>query len=332
MDKLLLISGPTASGKTKLALDLAKQFDGELISADSRQVYQGMDIVTGKDVGKSKFKIVEKIQQEINKELNEDFQIGYYLVDDVPIWGLDILPPYRRFDTSNFIAIAKVLIKKLQDHDKLPILVGGTAFWLKSLIYPPETLGIPINTKLRAELEDLKVKELQKKLKDLDPEKLESFNESDIKNPRRLIRAIEVASFKSEKSKESKDLNFPLKNLLWLAIQTNQKDLINKISKRVDERIKQGALDEVKKLFQICSWQLPSMSAIGYRDFKPYIEGFQNLEKTKKSWILHEAQYAKRQLTFLNKIDIVNWIQLNKKSDYGKIKELVEEFINKNNS
>jgi len=119
-----------------------------------------------------------------------------------------------------------------------------------------------------------------------------------------------------------------LENLLWLAIQTNQKDLVNRISTRVDERIKIGALDEVKKLYQICSWQLPSMSTIGYRDFKLYIEGSQNLEKTKKNWILHETQYAKRQLTFLNKIDIIKWIQLNKKADYGKIKEQIEKFIN----
>ncbi len=159
-DKLLIICGPTATGKTKLAVSLAQKFDGELISADSRQVYRGMDLVTGKEWA------------------------------DVPIWLYDVVDPDHEFSVSHWAKLAKDAIADIQNRGKLPVVVGGTGLYIKALLDPFETIDIPPNKKLRESLGKLTVGQLQKMVS------RGAMNESDWNNPRRLIRRIEISKSK----------------------------------------------------------------------------------------------------------------------------------------
>ena len=172
MRKLLIISGPTATGKTKLALKLAKLFGGELISADSRQVYKGMDIGTGKDRG------TENRKQKTENRIH--------------IWGYDLVAPNEEWSAAHFVKLANKLIPKILKRDKLPIVVGGTGLYIKDLLRPPETLFISPNKKLRRLLEKLTLPQLQNKLRRINSRRFNIMNQSDRQNPRRLIRALEI--------------------------------------------------------------------------------------------------------------------------------------------
>lgn len=162
MIKLVVITGPTASGKTALGIELAKKFNGEIISADSRQIYRGNNIETGKD-------------------------------HSFPQWGIDIIDPGTDFSVSDFVNYATQIINDIQKRDKLPIIVGGSGQYIKELLDPSETLHIPLDTKLREKLEKLTLEQLQQELMGINRNKWELMNESDRNNPRRLVRAIETS-------------------------------------------------------------------------------------------------------------------------------------------
>lgn len=310
-NKIIIISGPTASGKTSLSLKLAHDFNGEIISVDSRQVYKSMDIITGKDLPE-------------NSQINKD---GSYLFDKIKVWGLDLTSPDQDFDVSDFVKFASAKIIQIQKNNKTPILVGGTAFWLKSLLNPPQTLGIPQNKKLRLELENQSLENLQDKLKKLNLKKFESLNNSDKNNPRRLIRAIEVELF-YKKNPNQKFIKAPKYDYYFISLKTDFNTLSDKIKKRVADRLKSGAIKEITSLSKKYNWNLPSMSAIGYKDFKNFFDKKSSLEETVGLWCLHEIQYAKRQITFLKKIKYVHWYQLQQVDSYDKIKKDITSFLN----
>lgn len=252
MVKLLIIIGPTATGKTKLGVELAKKNDGEIISADSRQVYKGMDIGTGKDKD---------------------------VYGDVPVWGLDLVDPNYSYNVSDFVKYASGKISDIKSRGKLPIIVGGTILYVKSLLHPPETLHIPQNPKLRSELEKLSVSELQQKLGE------SKLNASDINNPRRLIRAIEVS--KSDFNSPSN----PAYDYKIVSLTAPLDYIYSRIDKRVEDRLKLGAQEEVEQLLEKgYSPDLPSFTATGYREVD-----------NPDLWKQKERQYAKRQITFIKK-------------------------------
>src|SRR3972149_6084922 len=174
---MLVIYGPTATGKTTLAIELAQKYNGELISADSRQVYRGLDIGTGKVSFTSK---IGKHQ-------------GFWIVDDVKIHGFDLVNPGQRFSVADFLTFANSSIVQTIKLNKLPIIVGGTGFYIKALINGIGSIGIPLNPKLRQQLEKLSTTDLYQKLLEINPKRAQSMNDSDRKNPRRLIRAIEIS-------------------------------------------------------------------------------------------------------------------------------------------
>ncbi len=167
MRDVLIICGPTATGKTKLALQLAKELDGELISADSRQVYIGNDIETGKD-----------------KDIIEN--------SGIKIWLLDILNQNEEFSVSVWRKLAKEAISNILSRSKLPIVVGGSGLYIKSLVQDLPDIDIPYDRKLRKELENKSAIDLFNYLKSINSQKAHSLNNSDKHNPRRLIRAIEI--------------------------------------------------------------------------------------------------------------------------------------------
>ncbi|MFC1627124.1 tRNA (adenosine(37)-N6)-dimethylallyltransferase MiaA [Patescibacteria group bacterium] len=277
MNKLLIICGPTAIGKTSLAANLAKKFKGELISADSRQVYQGMDIVTGKDKPKG-----------------------------VVIHGLDLVKPDQEFSVAHFVKFALPLINKLHQAKVLPIVVGGTGLYLKALTQSIDTINTPPNKKLRKQLEKLTTKQLQSELKQLNPQRFNKMNHSDQHNPRRLIRAIEVASTFTNLQGQALKVNF---NTLWIGLTTSKSKLNQRIEDRVKKRIKQGAFKEKQRLLkQGYDLTLPSMSGIGYKHL-PDVQ----------AWTKAEQQYATRQMTWFKKQPHIHWFDIKNNQYFKKV-------------
>ena len=222
MDQVIVICGPTATGKTRLALQLAKEFNGELISADSRHVYIGNDIETGKDKD---------------------------LIGDSKIWLLDLIQSGEEFSVSTWRRLAHEAIKDILARDKLPIVVGGSGLYIKALVQELSDVDAPRDIKLRNS--NKSANELFDQLKQLDPKKAESLNNSDKNNPRRLVRAIEIAKqgSKAQRFKGSKQFSF-----IQIGLISSKEELI----KRIKARVVQRGLDEsfVQKEINIMKKQL----------------------------------------------------------------------------
>lgn len=200
MNTILIICGPTGTGKTKLALSLAKKFNGELVSADSRQVYRGFDALTGKDRSK-----------------------------EIPIWLYDVIDVGQLFSAAHFVRLARRAVKNIHGRKKLPVVVGGTGLYLSALTTTIDTLGIPPNTKLRKRLIPMSVEKLQKELQKVDAARWKRMNNSDRSNPRRLIRAIEVSGNTSTQ-------RTPKYDVLWIGLTASLPVLKQSIEARVKAR------------------------------------------------------------------------------------------------
>lgn len=243
--KPLVIFGPTSSGKTNIALQLARKFKGEIISADSRQVYKGLDIGTGK----------------VSYEAKVEKHLGYWQVDGVKIHGFDLVVPGENFSAADFIKFANTTMIRIIEQHKLPIIVGGTGFYIKSLLDGIGSLGIPQNPVLRSELELLSKAELFKKLQKLNPKRAKSMNQSDRQNPRRLIRAIEIAqsfltpSVSLVASKHTPGVShinsqLPTTKYLLIGLTAPNVYLYNKSDQWLDTRINGGLVEEVNALLK----------------------------------------------------------------------------------
>ncbi len=308
MDKLLIICGPTATGKTLLGIKLAKKFQGEIISADSRQVYKGMDIGTGKDIEKGKW--VE----------------GHWEIEGIPLWLLDVVEPHQEFNVAQYVDLAQRAIGDIRKRKRLPIIVGGTGFYIKGLIDGIITLGVKADWELRMSLENLPAQNLFDLLSRIDPVKAASMNASDRKNPRRLIRAIEIAS-KSRRLKTKDRKQKISAEILFIGLKAEFKELYKRINKRVEERVKKGAEKEVKGLIKRgYSWDLPAMSALGYREWQPFLEGKVTREEVIQKWKFDEHSYARRQLTWFKKDKRIKWFEITSPGFKSEVEKLVKSW------
>lgn len=327
MNKLLVICGPTASGKTSLGIKLAQKFNGEIISADSRQVYQYLDIGTGKDLPqKAIFKTVDSRLQV------PDFVLGYYLFEKIPVWLLDVAKPNQEFNVAHYTELAWRTIKDIWLRKKLPILIGGTGFYIKAVVDGIGTLGIPPNRELRWHLRNSPARKLFNFLSRLDPEKAVLMNISDRQNPRRLIRAIEIAQ-----KLKAPDLWLPTKiakvstNTLLLGLTAPYTHVYQKIDQRVDERIKQRFEDEIKKLLKMdYRWDNSVLGlTIGYKEWQPYFEGKSSKDKVIETWKFSEHAYVRRQITWFKKDKRINWFDIRQKSWQDRVEKLVGKWYSK---
>ena len=286
MNDLIVITGQTATGKTKLALDYAKKLDGELISSDSRQVYKLLDIITGKD-----------------KEMLEK--------NDVPIRLIDVITPDKPFSSFDSVQYASRAIADIQKRKKTPIVVGGTYLYIKHLLYG-QSINVPENQELREALEKLSSVELQNKLIFINEKAYESLNNSDRNNPRRLIRKIEILKGLKANSLIREFVN-PLivdsTNLKIIGLKHKDREsLVRAVTERVEKRLKQGAVEEVQKLLKKGYKKTDhGLQTIGYRQLIEHLEGRITLEDAKTEWINKEVQYAKRQYTFMKTNADINW-------------------------
>ena len=290
MNKLLIILGPTASGKSDLAIKIAKLFNGEIISADSRQIYKEMNIGTAKP---SK----DKIQ--------------YHL--------LDIMKPDKRFSAAQYKKLACKAIKDIQNRNKLPILCGGTGLYISSIIENWQFPKVPPQKKLRKELEKKSAEQLFKIYQKLDTKGAKSIDE---KNKRRLIRAIEVCKTNNKPFwQQRKSIKSSFDTLL-IGIKLPKKELKERIAKRIKKMIKMGLETEVKSLWEKYGW-IPFLQTIGYQEWKEYFDNKINKKEVKNLIELHTIQYSKRQMTWFKKMKNVIWIDNQKEAN-----ALVQTWIN----
>ncbi len=312
MQKIVYIVGPTGVGKTDLAFSLAKEFNAELISADSIQVYKGLDIVSGKDLSKT--------------ALKHGNNAGFYIDRGIPIFLLDIVDPTSPFSVSNFQDIASRTLGKILKKNKLPIVVGGTGLYVKSLLEPIDTASIKPDTKLRSKLEKLSILDLQKLLPS---EKLNSLNDSDRNNPRRLIRAIEVERSRI-KNQELEIKEKTGQESLVIGLFCDREVLKQRINSRVDARLKQDALGEVEKIFEIYEDLAPQIKdANGYKQLFQYLQGEISLEEAVYRWKISEYRHAKNQMTWFRKYGNTVWFDIEKKNYIDEIKSELINFLTK---
>lgn len=300
MNKILIIAGPTATGKTDLAIKLARKLNGEIISADSRQVYRGMTIGTGKDICDFEFRISSF---EFNKK-----KLIYHEKAGVKLWGYDVVNPDEEWSPAQFAKMAKVWIGDIRERNKLPIIVGGDGFYIQALINPPSSLYIPPNRELRKELEANTVQQLQNKLKKLDQERFNRMNWSDRNNPRRLIRAIEVAL--SQPDCHGLDFARPRDDIVWIGLTAPIQLIDEKIEKRVRDRVQAGIEKEVRNLVNKYGWNQALLSTIAYKEWKDYFEGKEERGEVIKKWIIHEKQYARKQMVWFKKQKDIHWFDI----------------------
>jgi tRNA dimethylallyltransferase len=291
--KLVVILGPTSSGKSELVVKLAKKFKGEVISADSRQIYKGMDIGTGK--------ITKKEGQGI------------------PHYLLDIASPKRKFTVVQYRKLAIQAINKILKKGRLPILCGGTGFYIQAVIDGIIIPEVKPDWKLREKLEKLTIEKLFEKLKKLDPKRAK---EIDRKNRRRLIRALEI-TIKTKKpvpSLKKSPLPYPV---LIIGIKKKTNELKKLIKKRLLKRLKEGMVEEIKKLRKSgVSWKRLEEFGLEYRYIAQYLQkkiDYQNMiEKIQKE----TEHFAKRQMVWFKRDRRIHWIKSQKEA-----KKIIKSFL-----
>ncbi len=307
---LFSIVGPTANGKTGFAFNLAEAFDfsWNVISADSRQVYKGMEIGTGVD-----------LPANFSKTGPDELDPFPYFQDGkLTLHGVSLCNPNEAWSLTHFRKLCQpILQKSWSDQSSVPVIVGGTGLYHRQLFNQDVQLELAPNFELRANAEALPVIELQEWLAKLDAAKLAALNNSDKQNPRRLIRAIEVA----EHSKVGLQPEPPSKSLiddseirhLQIGLVDELENIAVKIQQRVEERLRLGMIAEVEKLLSEYSptdWELPAFSATGYKEVRAYLADQLDLSQMKELWCRRELQYAKRQLTWWKKESGITWFHV----------------------
>ncbi len=289
--KLVVVLGPTASGKSDLALNLAKKFEGEIVSADSQQIYRKMDIGTAKPTKKEQNKIKHHLIDIKNP--NENYSVGQYKKD------------------------ATDAINKIIKNGKLPILVGGTGLYISAIVNNLEIPEIKENKKLRKKLEkEIKEKGLDfvfNKLVALDPEAAYIV---DPKNPRRIIRALEIALLSGQKFSEQRKKGKPLYDILEIGLNPPAEILKKRISERIKKMIKIGLVNEVKKLVKKYGYNCKALDAIDYREIIDYLKKKISLKEAAEQINKNTWHYAKRQMTWFKKYNPKTyWVKNSKEAE-----------------
>ena len=299
--KIIVILGPTASGKSDLAVGLAKKFNGEIISADSRQVYKEMDIGTGKVEGTwqshpKKNRRSSKILKMQRKKV--------FMYKGIPHYCIDYVSPKRIYTVLDFKKCAEKAIKDILSRGKIPIICGGTGFYIQAITGGIAIPEVKPNWKLRKQLEKKTAEQLFKMLKKLDPERAKTI---DAKNPRRLIRAIELAQSLDRVPRTTLGISKGSPwQILQIGIKLPKKELEKKIEKRVKKMINppsgEGLIEETKKLKKSgLPWKRIYELGFEYKYPAMFLRGKISKEETLEKMFLENRRYAKRQITWFKK-------------------------------
>ncbi|MHB8870928.1 MAG: tRNA (adenosine(37)-N6)-dimethylallyltransferase MiaA [Candidatus Doudnabacteria bacterium] len=299
LPKILAIVGPTATGKSDLAVFLAKKFNGEVVSADSRQVYKGMDLGSGK----------------ISKK--ETKGIKHYMLDVAS-------PKSASYNVSKFKKASEKAISNILKAKKLPILCGGTGFWIDAVCKNQNFSDVAPNKKLRDKLSKLSTEKLFAMLLKLDPQRAKNI---DAKNKRRVIRALEIIKGSNKSAFRNLD-GTPKYQVLYIGLDMDTTKLLKKISKRLDIRLKKGMIAEVKRLHQNgVSWKILENFGLEYRFVSLFLQGKISKEQMRTDLLTAVKKYAKRQRTWFKRNKEIFWFDPNKKSSFQKTALHTKNFL-----
>ena len=299
MKKVLIVAGPTASGKSALAVELAKKYNGEIISCDSMQIYKYLDVGTA------------KIKPE------EMQGVGHHM--------LDVIMPGEEFSAWEYSVAAKELIEDITARGKLPVVVGGTGLYIESVIYP---LNFSVNkdadvrARLQRELDEYGAEKLHERLKSLDPVDAEKIHPN---NTKRLIRALEIIEL-SGGVKNKEELRTPQYDVCLITLEIPREELYKRIDERVERMFMCGLEQEVRDLLDkgLVTKDSQSMQAIGYKEFFPYFEGLRTLSEVKDEIKQNTRRYAKRQMSWLRRYKFAHSINT---SDKTAADDIVKNFL-----
>lgn len=295
---LVVIVGPTAVGKTKLSIELAKVLNGEIVSADSMQIYRYMDIGTAKPT-------VEERQ-------------------GIPHHMIDVIDPGQEFSVAEYQRLATQAIDDIHSRGKLPIVVGGTGLYIKSLLYPMNFTDASYDPELRKELQlqaEIMGKEyLHSKLQAVDPKTAARLHPNDV---RRVIRALEVYHLTgkpmSEYDQGLEQMDYKY-NVAIIGLTMDRAKLYQRINQRVDEMMKNGLLDEVKRMLEMgYTRDMISMQGLGYKELMEYLEGRVSLEEAIEVLKRETRRYAKRQLTWFRAQKDMAWVNVDEFESYNAL-------------
>lgn len=293
MDKIIVIAGPTAVGKTKLSIELAKKYNGEIINADAVQVYKGLDIGSAKVTDVEKENIMHHLFDI--KEVDEEYTIYHYQQD------------------------CRKKINEIKEKGKTPILVGGTGLYIKSALYDYQLSKETTNETY----DNLSNNELYKELL-----KLDENIKIDKNNRRRLIRALNYYK-ENNKSINNNKTNKLLYDTIFIGLTVDRNILYEKINNRVDQMLEEGLLNEVKSFYDKKIRTKPLLNAIGYKEIYKYFDGEYTLEEAIEKIKQNSRHYAKRQYTFFNHQLPVIWFETDYTNFNNTIKK-VSEYIDSN--
>ncbi|WP_042144680.1 tRNA (adenosine(37)-N6)-dimethylallyltransferase MiaA [Paucisalibacillus sp. EB02] len=298
--KVIAIVGPTAVGKTRLSIEVAKKFGGEIISGDSMQVYKGMDIGTA------------KIKEEE--------------MEGIPHHMLDIKSPDEEFSVADFQYYVQKYIKEISARNHIPIIVGGSGLYIQAVLqdynFSKEKRDDAVTKRLEDEMKQNGIDSLFNRLKIIDPNQAEKIHPN---NFRRVLRALEIFEktglTMTEYQKQQSNIS-PYESML-VGLEMERVILYSRINQRVDDMVKEGLLEEVKVLIEKGYQNYQSMKAIGYKELIPYFSGEVSLDESLEILKRNSRRYAKRQYTwFKNKMD-VNWYELTPSTMNEKIKDIL---------
>lgn len=300
-NKVIAIVGPTAVGKTKLSIEVAKRYSGEIISGDSMQVYRGLDIGTAK----------------ITKEE----------MQGIPHYMIDMKDPDEPFSVADFQQYVTHYIDIITKKNKLPTLVGGSGLYVQAALYsynfPTYKRDEKVVEKLENEIAAFGIEPLYKKLQEIDPKQAAKIHPN---NYRRVVRALEIyettGKRMSDFQQQVKESPYDVK-LIGLEMQRDE--LYKRINHRVDMMMERGLIHEVEKLYQKGYTHKQSMQAIGYKEFIPYFKGEKTLEEAVETLKQNSRRYAKRQYTwFRNKMDVV-WYDVSNGAINEKFRKILDD-------
>lgn len=303
--KIIVVVGPTASGKTKLAVELAKRFQGEVVSADSMQIYQGMSIATAKPT-----------QEEM---------------EGIPHHLMDFLPMDQPFNVSDYVTLANEEIQKIVSKGHLPFVAGGTGLYVNSLIDGISFSPVESDEELRKQLyEQAKEDEgqsLYQYLCEIDPDSAAEIHPNNLV---RVIRAVEIYRLTgitmTEHKKKSRECPSQYEVCMIGLNYHDRQKLYDRINLRVDQMMEQGLLDEAKQVLSHGSLKT-AMNAIGYKELIPYFQGEDTLDHCIDKIKQESRRYAKRQLTWFRRDTRINWIFVDEFSSFREIMEKSEKCI-----
>lgn len=304
---LLVIAGPTASGKTATAVELAKIYDGEVISADSMQIYKGLSIATAKPT-------------------KEEMQ-------GVPHYLVDFLEPDKSFSVADYVKLAGERIRDIHSRGKLPIVCGGTGLYISSLVDniifdDTETDG-SVRKRLEAEAKEIGNHELWLRLKEVDPATAEKVHENNLP---RVIRGLEVFETTgvplSQHKINSRREQSPYNACIIGLTASDRQFIYDRINRRVDIMVENGLIEECRQFYESFT-PATAYQAIGYKELVPYFEGRAELADCLDKIKQESRHYAKRQLTWFRRVDGIKWVETDKFDNLKKIIENIQNIIAK---